>query len=110
MPCFLFSTADGRQLGIAENYFYAVMAVRQDDLYPVSVHPRPGAAHARRGSYPLVFAHTQEFSRRSKASVQGICRKISERTGRRQERKAPDQLVGELNRMISGWAQYFRLG
>ena len=37
-PCFLFSTADGRQLGIAEDYVTAVMAVRQHDLYPVSVH------------------------------------------------------------------------
>ena len=49
-------------------------------------------------------------TRPSKASVQSICRKVSERTGRRQVRKAPDQLVGELNRMISGWARYFRLG
>ena len=49
-------------------------------------------------------------NRPSKASVQGICRKISERTDRRWQHQAPDRLVGELNRMISGWARYFQLG
>ena len=49
-------------------------------------------------------------NRPSKASVQSICRKISERTDRRWEHQAPERLVGELNRMISGWARYFQLG
>ncbi len=37
-PCFLVSAADGRQLWIADDYASAVMAVRQHDLSPVSVH------------------------------------------------------------------------
>ncbi len=49
-------------------------------------------------------------SRPSKASVQSICREISERTDRRWEHQVPERLVGELNRMISGWARYFQLG
>ncbi len=59
---------------------------------------RPHGGHAYIGNRP------------SKASVQSICRKISERTDPRWEQQAPDRLVGELNRMISGWARYFRLG
>ena len=46
----------------------------------------------------------------SKASVQSICRKISEQTERRHGLEAPEQVVGALNRMMSGWAQYFSLG
>lgn len=49
-------------------------------------------------------------NRPSKASVQSICRKISEQTERRHGLKAPEQVVGALNRMLSGWAQYFSLG
>ncbi len=49
-------------------------------------------------------------NRPSRASVQGICRKISERTKRRDVLKDPEVVVETLNRMMSGWAQYFRLG
>ena len=55
---------------------------------------RPHGGHAYIGNRP------------SKASVQSICRKISERTDPRWEQQAPDRLVGELNRMISGWARF----
>ena len=49
-------------------------------------------------------------NRPSRASVQGICRKISEHTARRDVLKDPAEVVETLNRMLSGWAQYFRLG
>ncbi len=49
-------------------------------------------------------------NRPSKASVQGICRKISEQTERRYGLQDPEWMVSKLNRMISGWAQYFQLG
>jgi hypothetical protein len=37
-PCFAVNTADGRQLGIAADYASAVSAIREHELYPVSVH------------------------------------------------------------------------
>ena len=49
-------------------------------------------------------------TRPGKASVQGICRRISEQTVRGNVLKEPAEVVDTLNRMITGWAQYFRLG
>ena len=49
-------------------------------------------------------------TRPSKASVQGLCRKISEQTRPRYGLKDPDWMVERLNRMLSGWSQYFHLG
>ena len=49
-------------------------------------------------------------TRPSKASIQGICRRISEETERRTGPKGPDEVVERINRMTSGWANYFRLG
>ena len=49
-------------------------------------------------------------NRPSKASVQSICRRISELTDRRNLLKEPAHVVDTLNRKISGWAQYFCLG
>ncbi len=49
-------------------------------------------------------------TRPSKASVQSICRRISERTDRSLGWLGADEVVGRLNRMISGWANYFDLG
>ena len=37
-PCFAVNAADGRQLGIAVYYGSAVSAIREHELYPVSVH------------------------------------------------------------------------
>ncbi len=48
-------------------------------------------------------------NRPSKASVQSICRKISAQTHRRYGRQDPSWIVNRLNRMISGWAEYFQL-
>ena len=49
-------------------------------------------------------------TRPSKASVQSICRRISAQTGRRCVGRPAEEVVGRLNRMISGWANYFTLG
>ncbi len=49
-------------------------------------------------------------TRPSKASVQSICRGISEQTGRRYLGRSTEEVVERLNRMISGWANYFTLG
>ena len=49
-------------------------------------------------------------TRPSKASVQGICRKISEPTAIRFVLIANEDMVLRLNRMISGWSNYSCLG
>ena len=49
-------------------------------------------------------------TRPSKASVQSICHRISEHTDCRRGRLEAEEVVGRLNRMISGWANYFDLG
>ena len=49
-------------------------------------------------------------TRPSKASVQSICRRISEQTARRYGYWSAEEVVARLNRMICGWANYFDLG
>ncbi len=49
-------------------------------------------------------------TRPSKASVQGICRKISGLTDRRSAGRPTEAVVTDLNRVITGWANYFSLG
>ena len=49
-------------------------------------------------------------TRPSKASVQSICRRISEQTARWCGSQPAEEVVARLNRMISGWANYFTLG
>ena len=49
-------------------------------------------------------------TRPSKASVQSICRKISDRTARRYGRLPSEAVVDRLNRALVGWANYFSLG
>src|SRR6201988_1963767 len=46
----------------------------------------------------------------SKKRVQRICRAISDETGRDTVRLDPQAMVGKLNRMLIGWANYFCLG
>ena len=49
-------------------------------------------------------------TRPSRASVQGICRRISEWTTPSNGILLPGQMVDDLNRMMRGWANYFSLG
>ena len=49
-------------------------------------------------------------TRPSQASVQGICRRVSEVTATRYGLLEPEVVVGRLNRLITGWANYFCLG
>ena len=49
-------------------------------------------------------------TRPSKASVRSICRKISEWTSPRNGQLSREEMVERLNRCMTGWANYFRLG
>ena len=49
-------------------------------------------------------------TRPSKASVQSICRRISEQTAARNGTMTTEDMVQRLNRMLSGWANYYVLG
>ena len=49
-------------------------------------------------------------TRPSAASVQGICRRISELTARRNGLLSSEVMVVHLNRLLDGWANYFTLG
>ncbi|MCY4381884.1 MAG: group II intron reverse transcriptase/maturase [Nitrospinae bacterium] len=49
-------------------------------------------------------------TRPSKASVQGICRKVSDMTAKGHGWLPPEVMVERLNRTITGWANYFSLG
>ena len=49
-------------------------------------------------------------TRPSKASVQSLCRKISDQTAARYGLMELEWMVERLNRMLSGWANYFHLG
>ena len=46
----------------------------------------------------------------SKASVQSICRKISAQTAAKYGLMSSEDMVRRLNRMLSGWANYYHLG
>jgi RNA-directed DNA polymerase len=48
--------------------------------------------------------------RPSGKKLQGLCREISEQTDRRWQWLSAQALVGRLNRLIGGWANYFCLG
>ena len=49
-------------------------------------------------------------TRPSRASVQSICRRISEQTARRYQGWRAEEVVGRLNRDDVGWANYFTIG
>ena len=49
-------------------------------------------------------------TRPSKASVQSVCHKISELTRPRDGHLPVEEIVDRLNRTVSGWGNYFRLG
>ena len=49
-------------------------------------------------------------TRPSPASVQSICRRGSEATTRRDGLLPPGDVVARLNRLVTGWANYFILG
>ena len=49
-------------------------------------------------------------TRPSKKSVQRICQAVSDKTSRRRLLLDADTQVGQLNRMLTGWANYFCLG
>ena len=65
---------------------------------PPGTHYRPTGQGAYIGTRP------------SKASVQSICRKISEWTSPRNGQLSREEMVERLNRCLTGWANYFRLG
>ena len=49
-------------------------------------------------------------TRPSRESVQSICRRVSTLTTRRNGLLPPEEVVARLNRLLTGWANYFLLG
>ena len=49
-------------------------------------------------------------TRPSKGRIQRICQTIRERTGRQRLLIPVEDVVGDLNRLLRGWANYFCLG
>ena len=49
-------------------------------------------------------------TRPSRESVGSICRRVSELTTRRDGLLPPEEVVARLNRLLTGWANYFILG
>jgi len=49
-------------------------------------------------------------TRPSRESVRSICRRVSELTTRRDGLLPPGEVVASLNRLLTGWANYFILG
>ena len=49
-------------------------------------------------------------TRPGQASVQSICRRISEQTDARYGLCSSEEMVAKLNRVLSGWVNYFTLG
>ena len=66
--------------------------------YRIGRNHRPDTGRAYIGTRP------------SRASVQSICRRVSELTTRRDVRLPPEVVVARLNRLLTGWANYFTLG
>ena len=66
--------------------------------YRIGRNHRPNGSGAYIGTRP------------GKASVQGICRKVSEQTARRHVLMSAEDMVKRLNRTLTGWANYYDLG
>ena len=65
---------------------------------------RIGRNHRTEGRGPYIG------TRPGKASVQGICRRVSEQTAKRNGLVSAEDMVKRLNRMLSGWAEHCGLG
>jgi group II intron reverse transcriptase/maturase len=63
-----------------------------------------GRGYAPRTGQPYIAASP------AKKKVLRLCRQISEQTSARHGLMEPEELVGKLNRMLTGWANYFSLG
>ena len=66
--------------------------------YRIGCNYRPGTGAAYIGTHP------------SRESVQSICRRVSELTAPRHVLLPSGVVVGRLNRLLTGWANYFILG
>ncbi len=60
--------------------------------------------------YSVTKGHRYIGSRPSQKKVREVCQRISDRTQRRWDWMDEDEMVGHLNAIINGWANYFCLG
>ena len=79
----------------------AAIAGYQIEAVPVVVHQRIDHMHA----FTAGLARAVPLS-----PLRSICRRVSELTTRRDVRPSPGVVVARLNRVLTGWANYFTLG
>ena len=96
---FYFVNYEGRRDASEGN---AVRRVPEESMtflgYWIGCNYRPGTGAAYIGTRP------------SRESVQSICRRVSELTAPRHVRLPSGVVVERLNRLLTGWANYFTLG
>ena len=102
--------SDGRMLGLVKAWLEMPVNERKTRCLRCPEEPmeflgyRIGRNYRRNGKGSYIG------TRPSKASVQSICRRTGEQTAARYGTMTTEDMVQRLNRMLSGWANYYVLG
>ena len=86
------------------------MNAEEDLLLPGAEEPMTFLGYRIGRNYRRDTGRAYIGTRPSSASVQGICRRVSALTTPRDGLLPPEVVVGRLNRLLTGWANYFTLG
>ena len=97
------------QGGQADHGETEATAERGKNRMPAVSRRGPGVSGIPRGTQPSAPGGAYIGTHPGKASVRGICRRVSERTAAKYGWMTTEDMVGHLNRMLSGWANYRHL-